>query len=192
LDEVSRFFLHWGSDVWVKGPWYEGVRARDWQAVLSAKKRLEATWGLARPLLVQSHIEGTEESIAFCSVSGQLLDAVYMRKRDTTPEGKTWSGSIVPVPADLREQLSHFAALLSWTGGGEIEMIRDRDGQLWLLELNPRFPAWIFGATLAGFNLPSQLVLRQQNHFGSKDFGSPFQFTRVVLEIPVKVPDFML
>jgi hypothetical protein len=32
-------------------------------------------------------------------------------------------------------------------------MVRDAQNQLWLLEVNPRFPAWIHGATIAGHNM---------------------------------------
>ena len=75
---------------------------------------------------------------------------------------------------------------LNWAGGGELEMVRDADGQAWLLEMNPRFPAWVHGATLAGYNLPGLLI---EAACGRAARASPVEsreFTRVVLEIPVR------
>lgn len=70
-------------------------------------------------------------------------------------------------------------------------MVRDADGQLWLLEMNPRFPAWIHGATIAGHNLLGQLI---EGATGIAPQFSPAiseEFTRIVLEIPVR-PRFPL
>jgi len=78
-----------------------------------------------------------------------------------------------------------------WTGGGELEMVRDASDQLWLIEMNPRFPAWVHGATIAGHNLPALLV---QAASGVKAQPAPAhspEFTRVVLEVPVR-PDYPL
>ena len=44
---------------------------------------------------------------------------------------------------------------LSWRGPCELEVMRARDnGRYYLLEINPRFPAWVFLAVGAGRNLP--------------------------------------
>ena len=70
----------------------------------------------------------------------------------------------------------------------DANVLRDVDGELWLMECNPRFPAWIHGATLAGRNLPANLyasakaspvALRITNVAASREF------TGVVTEIPV-------
>jgi hypothetical protein len=81
-----------------------------------------------------------------------------MRKREITEEGKTWAGDISEVDEAFLTPLRRIVRELNWTGGGELEMVRDADGRLWLLEWNPRFPAWVHGATIAGVNLPALLV----------------------------------
>ena len=44
---------------------------------------------------------------------------------------------------------------LCWSGALELELMRHRDsGELYLIEINPRFPAWIQLAATAGQNLP--------------------------------------
>ena len=109
-----------------------------------------------------------------------------MRKRVTTPDGKTWSGKIEPLETYLREHLAVAVKNINWSGGAEIELLKDSDGKLWFMEMNPRFPAWIFGTAIAGINLPAMLF---EAFTGLKPevTSSPRsnQFTRVVTEIPV-------
>ena len=42
--------------------------------------------------------------------------------------------------------------------GGELEMIQDLSGDLWAIDLNIRFPAWIFSTAYSGFNLPGNMM----------------------------------
>jgi diaminopimelate decarboxylase len=72
-------------------------------------------------------------------------------------------------------------------------MVRDMSGQLWLLECNPRFPAWIHGSTIAGQNLPALMVERATGVPAQTQPAalSCEEFTRVVLEVPVR-PQFPL
>ncbi|MBI3793653.1 MAG: ATP-grasp domain-containing protein, partial [Nitrospinae bacterium] len=44
---------------------------------------------------------------------------------------------------------------LKWAGAMEVEAMQSKkDGEFYLIEINPRFPAWIYLATAAGANLP--------------------------------------
>jgi carbamoyl-phosphate synthase large subunit len=48
---------------------------------------------------------------------------------------------------------------LRWGGGLELEFIKaKKSGEFYLLEINPRFPAWVYLATAAGQNLPAASV----------------------------------
>lgn len=42
--------------------------------------------------------------------------------------------------------------------GGELEMVQDLSGDLWAIDLNVRFPAWIFSTAYSGFNLPGNMI----------------------------------
>jgi diaminopimelate decarboxylase len=171
--------------VWLKGPYYDAARTPSWDVFEAARNALTKVWSTER-LFLQAHVSGYEESVMLSAYQGELLGAVSMRKRDITPEGKTWAGDVSEVPADFLEPLRQMVKALDWTGGGELEMVRDAGGQLWLLEMNPRFPAWVHGATLAGKNLPALLVERAS---GTRAVPSPRraeEFTRVVLEVPVR------
>jgi diaminopimelate decarboxylase len=121
-----------------------------------------------------------------CAYRGEIVESVYMRKRDVTDLGKTWAGDSSPAPDELLNPLTTIIRDLNWTGGAEFEMVRDTGGQLWLLELNPRFPAWVHGATITGRNLPAALVEVASGVRAAPVEREAEEFTRVVLEIPVK------
>ena len=70
-----------------------------------------------------------------------------------------WSSEVSAVPTELLESLRHTVQELRWTGGSEIEFIEKVDGSRYLIDWNPRFPAWIYGALAAvDVNLPLALV----------------------------------
>jgi diaminopimelate decarboxylase len=185
-DEIHAFCRAHSWRVWVKGPYHEAVAATSWRRLEEIRKQMAERWENG-PLSLQAHIRGYEESIAFAAVDGRLADAVYMKKRIVTPEGKTWAGRVGEVPADLLAAVEGAVASLHWTGGAEIELLRDVDGRLWLLEWNPRFPAWVNGAALAGRNLAAALV-KAALGLGStrRPAMDESEFARVVVEVPVR------
>ena len=176
--------------VWVKGPYYDASRAPTWDAFTAIRAALGSVWSTEK-LFLQAHVSGHEESVMLAAYQGELLDAVSMRKRDITPEGKTWAGDVSDVPADFMEPLRRMVRDTNWTGGGELEMMRDASGQLWMIEMNPRFPAWVHGATIAGRNLPALLVQAASGVRAEPARAQSAEFTRVVLEVPVRA-DFPL
>jgi diaminopimelate decarboxylase len=183
--ELHAFCRQHDWQVWLKGPYYDAARIRSWDGFLAAHKALTTVWSTDR-LFLQAHVTGYEESVMLAAYRGELLDCVSMRKRDITPEGKTWAGDVSTVEPEFEAPLREMVRDLNWTGGGEVEMIRDAAGQLWLLEMNPRFPAWVHGATIAGHNLPAQLVEAAACVNARKVQPHGTEFTRVVLEVPVR------
>jgi diaminopimelate decarboxylase len=171
--------------VWLKGPYYDAVRTRSWDVFEAARNALTKVWNTER-LFLQAHVSGYEESVMLCAYQGELLGCVRMRKRELTEEGKTWAGDVSGVDEAFLQPLRRIVRELNWTGGGELEMVRDSEGQLWLLEFNPRFPAWVHGATIAGQNLPALLVEGATGVPAQRDVGTGAEFTRIVLEVPVR------
>jgi diaminopimelate decarboxylase len=55
-----------------------------------------------------------------------------------------------------------------------------------MLEMNPRFPAWVHGATIAGHNLPALLVEAASGKPARPAPAVSDEFTRIVLEVPVR------
>jgi len=171
--------------VWLKGPYYDAARTPSWDVFEAARNALTKVWSTER-LFLQAHVTGYEESVMLSAYRGELLGAVSMRKRDITAEGKTWAGDVSEVAPEFLAPLRAMVKDLNWTGGGELEMVRDAGGQLWLLEMNPRFPAWVHGATLAGHNLPGLLVERASGQRAQPAAHQSDEFTRIVLEVPVR------
>ncbi len=176
--------------VWLKGPYYDASRTPTWDAFTAIRNALSKVWSTEK-LFLQAHVSGYEESVMLSAYKGELLGAVSMRKRDITPEGKTWAGDVSEVPPAFLEPLRRMVRDTNWTGGGELEMVRDASDQLWLIEMNPRFPAWVHGATIAGHNLPALLVQAASRVPAEAAPALSAEFTRVVLEVPVR-PDYPL
>ena len=183
--ELHAFCRENDWKVWLKGPYYEAVRTPTWSDLVHWRKVLSTAWATER-LFLQSHVTGYEESVMLTAYRGELLDCVHMRKRDLTELGKTWAGDALPVADEIVEPLKSVIRDLNWTGGAELEMVRDAAEDLWLLEWNPRFPAWVHGSTITGRNLPGRLV---EGATGIKALPAERkinEFTRVVIEVPVR------
>jgi diaminopimelate decarboxylase len=183
--EVQSYCRRHDWRVWVKGPVYESRPAASWQELQAEARSLERTWG-TDGLFVQASVEGAEMSVAFAAFRGELLGAVVLEKYQVTEQGKVWAGSIEPVPAALLAALQRLLKDLEWTGGGELECVREREGELWLFDWNPRFPAWIHGATLAGHNLPGMLLGAATGLPAVPAWRQSSRFVRQVIEVPTR------
>jgi len=183
--ELHAFCRQHDWKVWLKGPYYEAIRTASWDVFEVVRAALSAAWSTER-LFLQAHVTGYEESVCFCAYKGELLGCVHMRKRELTEEGKTWAGDVTDVPEEFVVPLRKMVRDLNWTGGAELEMVRETGGQFWLLECNPRFPAWIHGATIAGHNLPAIMVEGATGIPARTAAATGNEFTRVVVELPVR------
>ncbi len=183
--DLHRFCREHDWKVWLKGPYYEAVKTRTWAEFQEKRHQLSKAWA-TNNLFLQAHVSGYEESISFSAYNGELLDCIRMRKRDLTELSKTWAGDVSEVEGEMLESLREMVRRINWTGGAELEMVRDADDHLWLLEVNPRYPAWIHGATITGRNIPAALVEGATGAKAAETVALGEEFTRVVLEIPVK------
>ncbi len=183
--EIHAFLREHSWRCWLKTPFHEAVRVSNWGAFQGLRQRLSRQWKTKR-LFVQRHIAGVEETLTFAAHQGELLGAVRLEKRQLTWEGKTWAGRVTELEGEDRDRLAECVRRVGWNGGGELELLRDNSGQYYINECNPRFPAWIHGASLAGINLPGRLISRAAGvpmQVGAEQPVSQY-FTRVVLEIP--------
>jgi carbamoyl-phosphate synthase large subunit len=139
--------------VMIKGIFYDAASADNHDEAVSAFHRIRAKWGL--PIIVQQLVRGSEFNVAALGDGlGGTVGAVAMRKTYITDKGKGWAGVTIHDPA-LLSLARTVIAKTKWAGGLELEFIKTRsDGAYHLLEINPRFPAWIYLATAAGQNLP--------------------------------------
>ena len=183
--DLHAFCRKYDWKVWLKGPYYEAIRTPNWSDLCHWRSVLSSAWA-TETLSLQAHVTGYEESFMLCAYRGELLDCVHMKKRDLTELGKTWAGDALPVEPSILNSLRKTIRKLKWTGGAEFEMVRDAEDELWLLEVNPRFPAWVHGSTITGRNLPAILVEEATGHSALHLPAESGQFTRVVLEVPVR------
>ncbi len=188
--EIHTLGRHSGWRLWAKGTLHEAYRAYDYPSLRHQIDNLATHWPRDQ-IFLQRHIRGHERSITFCAWRGILLDAVEVEKRMVTTQGKTWAASVSAVSDEIRERLVHLAHDLNYTGGGEVEFVRDATGEDWLIDFNPRFPAYIHGVTICGHNLPAALVSSALGLPSPPEKGHTSQFIRVVSEIPVR-PELLL
>ena len=109
-------------------------------------------------MLIQQQAAGEEYNIAAIGDgAGRLAGGVAMKKTLLTDKGKGWAGVTVRDPA-LLEVAARFMAATHWRGPCEVEVIKGADGRWQLLEINPRFPAWVRLTAGAGQNLPERVA----------------------------------
>jgi len=160
----------------IKGKFYDAILAHNVEEAVAAFYKISAQWGL--PVVIQQFIQGTELNVvALGDGHGKTIGAVPMRKLYITDKGKAWSG-ITIADKFLLELTTHIISKTSWRGGMELEMIRSADQKYYLVEINPRIPAWVYLAVGAGQNLPEALVQlalgREQEPFTSFKAGKMF------------------
>ncbi len=144
-----------GLPVMVKGIFYEAHQARTLQEAFAYYREVSAKWGY--PIVVQEVIRGDEVNVVgLGDGDGDVLGLVGMKKMAVTSLGKVSSGVTVHHP-QLLEAARRFCREFSWKGPFELECII-RDDEIFMIEINPRFPAWTYFATGVGVNLPSQLI----------------------------------
>ena len=140
----------------VKGKFYDAYIVNNKEQLSAWFGKIAAKWGI--PVVVQEFVSGTEVNVvALGDGLGNTIGAVPMRKQYITDKGKAWGG----VTLDDQNMLDLTRRLISetkWRGGIELELIKTSRNELYLIEINPRIPAWVYLAVGAGQNLPEALV----------------------------------
>lgn len=156
LAEVHSLAFEFGYPLVVKGKYYDAAVAYSPDQAMAHFNKISGKWGL--PIIIQQYTSGTEVNLTgLGDGEGNLIGAVPMRKTYITDKGKAWAGVALQ-----DERLLNIAKLLvkgnKWRGGFELEMIRTENNDYYLIEINPRFPAWVYLAVGAGQNHPEALV----------------------------------
>ncbi|MDD3806675.1 MAG: ATP-grasp domain-containing protein [Candidatus Marinimicrobia bacterium] len=140
----------------IKGKFYDASIAYSFEQAQIYFNKIAFKWGL--PIIVQEYIRGTEVNVvALGDGRGNTIGAVPMKKQYITDKGKAWSGITLDDPKML-ELTHHIIGQTQWRGGMELELIRTDNKELYLIEINPRLPAWVYLAVGAGQNLPEALI----------------------------------
>jgi len=175
---------------YVKGVFYGATLCTCLDEALAAYHKVVAQWGV--PVILQARVGGEELNVVGVGDGeGGLMGAVPMKKMMITDKGKGWAGITVKDPA-LLAVAKDFVAATRWRGPFEVEVMRDEKGRYHLIEVNPRFPAWVYLSAGAGVNLPRMVAElaagRPVQRGGDYEVGA--MFVRISLDQVVSFRDF--
>lgn len=148
-----------GLPVMVKGIFYKAYRAATLTEAHRHFDHIAAEFGY--PIIVQEVISGDELNVVgLGDGEGKTLGLVGLKKIMITALGKVWTGVTIKHER-MQEAAEQFVAHYKWRGPFELECML-KDGDVYLIEINPRFPAWSYLATGVGINLPSRMLRRSR------------------------------
>lgn len=180
----------WEYPLVIKGRFYNAVVVHTPQEANQVFARIAYEWGY--PVFVQQFVKGEESNlVGIGDGHGRLHGAVMMKKRAITYTGKAWAGVCI---ADdyLLKAAQALVEALNWSGPLEVEVLRDRNGRYYLLEINPRFPSWVYLSHGVGVNLP-QLLINLMNGESVPDNIQPITgklFIRYAQEVLISLEQF--
>ena len=155
---VERCAQEIGYPVYVKGRLYNANFARSRADLAQAYDEIVKVWGW--PLMVQEVLSGEEYDVAGVGDGqGRIVKSCTLRKLLRTSHGKGFAGIVVEDPEidHLSQRIIHE---LRWDGPFELEFLKAPGKPHALMEINPRFPAWIDFPSQIGCNLPALLLDR--------------------------------
>lgn len=155
-NDITKLTQEFSFPMVVKGKFYEAYMAYTLEQVHTYYHKLSAKWGL--PVIIQQFVQGNELNVTVLGDGrGNTIGAVPMRKQFITDKGKAWAGVTIADDA-LLTMTQQLIRATQWRGAMELELIKTTQGEIYLLEINPRFPAWVYLANGAGQNHPEALV----------------------------------
>jgi carbamoyl-phosphate synthase large subunit len=153
LEDLYEALKEIGYPCMIKGNYYKAYKAYNLDEAIEYFYKISNEWGF--PLLVQEIVSGVEVNYVGIS-NGKLLGGVGIKKLTTTELGKVWEA--ISLKNEQLLELTHkFVELSQWRGAFEVEAIATAK-DIYLIEINPRFPAWVNFSTQLGINLPKMMV----------------------------------
>lgn len=178
-----------GLPLMIKGCLYEAWRADTVAEAHAHANHLASDWGW--PVLVQSIVSGEHLNVVgLGDGQGGHDGLVALKKLGITKLGKIWTGVSVRHQGML-DAAESFIRHTKWRGPFELECIVDGE-QIYLIEINPRFPAWCYFATGVGINLAARLVRRLMDLpiEGTKEYPAGKLFIRYTTEVVTDMSAF--
>ena len=144
----------------IKGNYYKAYMAHNLESAIEYFYKISNEWGF--PVLVQEVVQGEELNlVGVGDGEGTLAGAVAIKKLTTTDIGKIWTGVTIQ-NEKIMNIAKEFVKQTSWRGPFELECIVNMNN-VYMIEINPRFPAWVYFATEIGVNLPQMVADIMQN-----------------------------
>jgi carbamoyl-phosphate synthase large subunit len=156
VDEVYRIlFENPEFPTVIKGKYYKAYKVYNINTAVEKATEIAAEWGF--PILIQKYVEGQDINlIGLGDGKGNLCGCVSIKKQTKTDLGKVWT-AITIYDEGLVELAKRFCASTKWQGPFELEAMRS-GSEINLIEINPRFPAWVYFATAVGVNLAERMI----------------------------------
>jgi hypothetical protein len=135
-------------------------------------------WQESVPLLVQPFIVGTGEGIfGLAAPDGIRAWSGHRRLRMMNPQGSGSSACVSQaVPKDLRHNVEALIRSTGWHGLFMVEVLRDRSGKVWFVELNGRPWGSMSLCRRQGLEYPAwqvQLAIDPQSPVGMQASSAP-------------------
>jgi carbamoyl-phosphate synthase large subunit len=154
--EIPELQEEFGYPMVIKGKFYDASIAYTPEQAANHFNKISAKWGL--PIIVQKFVHGQEVNVtALGDGKGTTMGAVAMRKTFITDKGKAWAGIAIK-DEKLMDMTTSMISSTKWRGGLELEIMKTSEGDYYLIEINPRFPAWVYLAVGCGQNHPDALM----------------------------------
>jgi carbamoyl-phosphate synthase large subunit len=146
-----------GYPLMIKGAYYGAHKVYTEAALVDHFHEFIRMWG--GPVIVQKCIRGSEFNVvAVGDGRGGVSGYCAVRKTIVSEKGKGFGGVTIR-DAELDAIASRIIRHLKWRGPLELEFIKEeRSGTYYLIELNPRFPAWVDFPSTIGHNLPALVI----------------------------------
>jgi carbamoyl-phosphate synthase large subunit len=155
IDDLHKVTQKLSYPIMVKGNYYKAYMAHNFESAIESFYKISNEWGF--PILIQEVVTGEELNlVGMGDGAGNLTGAVTIKKLTTTDIGKIWTGITID-HTPMMDVAKKFIEKTSWKGPFELECIVNGN-DVFMIEINPRFPAWMYFATGVGINLAKQLV----------------------------------
>ena len=154
----------------------QGVRIVNGEQDFAGLKKLFSS---GQALQVQKFIQGDFVGVTGFGWQGQLKGRFSFRVAYEHSHGGTPPYAISEKDGASTDMLAHIVKCLNWSGGIDIDLLRDASGELYLLEINPRFSGTTIFPLKLGIDLPRYYEAALNNSFDT-------------LSTPPAVPDPVL
>jgi len=169
IEELRTEMKKMQYPIMIKGNYYKAYMCYNELTAIDKFYQISNEWGF--PILLQEVVNGEELNlVGMGDGKGNLTGAVTIKKLTTTDIGKIWTGITIK-HEEMLNAATKFIKETKWKGPFELECIVNKD-KVYMIEINPRFPAWVYFSTGVGINLPKQLV----NIADKKEFESELEY----------------
>jgi len=190
IEELKKVSEELEFPLMIKGNYYKAYMAYNLESAIENFYKISNEWGF--PILVQEVVKGEEVNlVGVGDGNGELKGAVSIKKLTTTEIGKIWTGLTIQ-NEKIMSIAKEFVKQTGWKGPFELECIVSMNS-VYLIEINPRFPAWTYFATAIGVNLPKMVVeiMEGKDIEPILEYPQNKMYVRYVEELVTDFTDFM-